>query len=342
MRLLQVSATTYRRLSLAAVVAIVGLVSTGGWVRVSESGLGCPTWPKCTGTSVVAPGSSYHAWVEFSNRCLITAIAVLIGVLLVTALAARPRRRELVVLSLGLLAGYVAEAVLGGLTVLAKLNPVLVAGHLIVALVLLSDAVALHWLASAPGPLQPGRRRWLPATTPRVPRRVVTGARVMAACFWLTVVLGTVVTGTGPYSGDPGTPRFHFDLLRVVQAHGSGGALLTVAVLANLGLLATVRAPADCRRRLWVATAVLAVQGALGLSVYFTHFRAGLIEAHVIGAAVLLVALMRYSLSLFAPVPAVADAPEPRPGVSTPALAGRGPATPAGVGAAVHHHPVAP
>jgi cytochrome c oxidase assembly protein subunit 15 len=309
-RLLRVSPTTFRWLSLAAVVAIVGLVATGGWVRVSESGLGCPTWPKCTGASVVAPASSYHAWVEFSNRCLITLIAVLIGVLVVTALAARPRRRELVVLSLGLLVGYVAEAVLGGITVLAKLNPALVAGHLVLALALLSDAVALHWLASHPGPLAKGRFG-LPELRPRVGRGVLLGARLLAVCFWVTVVLGTVVTGTGPYSGQHGTPRFGFTILSTVLAHGGSGLVFGGVVLATVVLLGATGAPRDVQRRLWVAAALLGVQGALGASVYLTHFRAGLIEAHVIGAAVLLVALFRYTLGLYEPVPAPAPVAEP-------------------------------
>ncbi|MFC0080975.1 heme A synthase [Aciditerrimonas ferrireducens] len=315
-RLLRVSPTTYRRLSLAAVVAIVGLVATGGWVRVSESGLGCPTWPKCTGASIVAPASSYHAWVEFSNRCLITAIGVLIAVLVVTALAARPRRRELVVLSLGLAVGYVGEAVLGGITVLAKLNPALVASHLVLALLLLSDAVALHWLASTPGPLARGRFG-LPELRPRVGRGVVLGSRLLALCFWVTVVLGTVVTGTGPYSGQHGTPRFGFTILSTVLVHGGSGLVFGGVMLATLVLLGATGAPRDVQRRLWVAAGLLGAQGALGASVYFTHFRAGIIEAHVIGAAVLLVALFRYSLGLYEPVPA----PVPTPQTAEPAEA---------------------
>lgn len=311
-QLFDVSATTLRRLSLAAVVAIVGLVATGGWVRVSESGLGCPTWPKCTGQSVVAPGS-YHSLVEFTNRCLVTTIAVLIGLLVLTAWRSRPHRRELLGLSLGLLAGYVVEAVLGGITVLTKLNPGLVATHLIVALLLLSDAVVLHWFASQPGVVYGGRFR-LPRLRTRVPRRVTTTARILAAVFWVTVIAGTVVTGTGPYSGNPGTPRFGFSLLSVVQAHGAAGGVLGVLAVMTLVLLAVDGVPRDIRRRMWVATSLLALQGALGLSVYFTHFRAGIIEAHVIGAAVLLVAFMGYSLSLFEPLPPPAEAAPILPG----------------------------
>lgn len=300
-RVFDMSRTTFRRFSLAAVVAIVGLVATGGWVRVSESGLGCITWPKCTGQSIVATGS-YHSWVEFSNRSLITLIGVLIGVIVLGAIRSRPRRREHVVLAVGLLIGYVGEAVLGGITVLEKLAPALVASHLVLALLLLSDAVVLHWFASKP-PAAPGRFGF-PKLRPRVPPRAVTAARVLAVLFWITVILGTVVAGTGPYSGDPGTPRFGFSLLSVVQTHGASGLVLGGFAVATLVLLGATGAPADIRRRMWVATALLVAQGALGLSVYFTHFRAGIIEAHVIGAAVLLVAFMRYTLSLNDIVPA--------------------------------------
>lgn len=320
-RVFDMSERTFRRFTLAAVVAIVGLVGTGGWVRVSESGLGCITWPKCTGQSVVATGS-YHSWVEFSNRCLITLIAVLIGVIVLAAIRSRPRRREHVVLALGLLAGYVGEAVLGGVTVLEKLAPALVASHLVLALLLLSDAVVLHWFASRP-PGVPGRFGF-PRLRPRVPAGVLSAARVLAALFWITVVLGTVVTGTGPYSGNPGTPRFGFSLLSTVQAHGASGLVLGGFAVATLVLLGATGAPADIRRRMWVATALLVAQGALGLSVYFTHFRAGIIEAHVIGVAILLVAFMRYSLSLSDVVPAAPAAPSdaargaiPAPGASS-------------------------
>ncbi len=306
-RLFSMSATTFRRFTLAAVVAIAGLVATGGWVRVSESGLGCPTWPKCTGQSVVAPGS-YHSWVEFSNRCLITLIAILIGIIVLGALMSRPRRREHVALATGLLVGYVLEAVLGGITVLAKLAPPLVAAHLVLALLLLSDAVALHWFAAKPMPVYGGRLN-MPVFRPRVNAGVLRAARVLAGLFWLNVVLGTVVTGTGPYSGNPGTPRFHLSLLGVVQAHGASGLVLGGVALATLVLLRATGAPRDIQRGMWVATALLAVEGALGLSVWFTHFRAGIIEAHVIGVAILLIALLRYTLSLQEPVPAPAVPP---------------------------------
>ena len=297
----EMSRTTFRRFTLAVVVIFVGLVATGGWVRVSESGLGCPTWPKCTGQSIVATGS-YHSWVEFSNRSLITLIGVLIGVIVLGAIRSRPWRREHVVLVIGLLVGYVGEAVLGGVTVLEKLAPALVASHLVLALLLLSDAVVLHWFASRP-PGVPGRFGF-PKLRPRVPPRVLAAARVLAALFWVTVVLGTVVTGTGPYSGNPGTPRFGFSLLSVVETHGASGLLLGGCAVATLVLLAATGAPRDIRRRMWVAAALLVAQGALGLSVYFTHFRAGIIEAHVVGVALLLVAFMAYTLSLNEILPA--------------------------------------
>lgn len=300
------SRTTFRRLTLAAVVAIVGLVATGGWVRISESGLGCPTWPKCSAKSIAATGS-YHSWVEFSNRLLITLIGVLIALIVLAAIRSRPRHREQVVLALGLLAGYCGEAVLGGITVLAKLAPPLVAAHLVLALLLLSDAVVLHWYAAQPSSA-PGRFGF-PRLRLRVPSPVLAAARILAVLFWVTVVLGTVVAGTGPYSGKPGTPRFSFSLLSVVQAHGASGLVLGGFALATLVLLGAAGAPRDIRRRMWVATALLVAQGGLGLSVYFTHFQAEIIEAHIIGVALLLVAFMAYTLSLNEVVPVGHDLP---------------------------------
>jgi len=295
-----ISQRTLRRLSLATVAAIVGLVGTGGWVRLSESGLGCPTWPRCTAADIAATGS-YHSLVEFTNRCLILVVGVLIALVVIAAIGSKVRRPEQIWLALALVVGYVGEAVLGGVTVLLKLAPVLVAAHLVLSFILLSVAVALHWFASGPAPRYRGRLR-LPELRPLVARPVIVSARILALLFWATVVLGTVVTGTGPHSGNPGTPRFHFTLLSVVQIHGSSGLVLFGFTAGTLVLLRATGAPAAAQRRLWVAFGLIMAQGALGLSIWFTGFGIGVIEAHMIGAALVLVALLRFTLALYEPV----------------------------------------
>lgn len=300
MKLPVVSERAFRAISLATVVAIVGLVGTGAWVRLSESGLGCPTWPKCTAADIASTGS-YHSLVEFTNRCIILVVGALIAMLVLGAILAEVRRRELVWLSLALVLGYIGEAVLGGVTVLLKLAPVLVAAHLVLSFLLLSVAVVVHWLATTPRPRY-GGKLGLPMMRPVVSRPVLASARILAVLFWVTVVMGTVVTGTGPHSGNPGTPRFHFTLLSVVQIHGSSGLVLFGFVAGTLVLLRATGAPAVAQRRLLLAFILVMAQGALGLSIWFTGFSIGVIEAHTIGGALMLVALLRFTLALYEPV----------------------------------------
>ncbi|MDA8330662.1 MAG: COX15/CtaA family protein [Candidatus Dormibacteraeota bacterium] len=316
MKLPVVSDRVFRGLSLATVVAIVGLVGTGGWVRLSESGLGCPTWPKCTAADIASNGS-YHSLVEFTNRCLILVVGALIALVVLSALLAEVRRRELVWLSLALVLGYIGEAVLGGVTVLLKLAPVLVAAHLILSFLLLSVAVVVHWLATTPRPRRRGKLG-LPQLRPVVSAPVLLSARVLAVLFWVTVILGTVVTGTGPHSGKPGTPRFHFNLLSVVQIHGSSGLVLFGFIAGTLVLLRATGAPATAQRRLLLAFILVMAQGALGLSIWFTGFTIGVIEAHMIGGALVLVALLRFTLALYEPLPEGAAAVAPDGAVPQP------------------------
>jgi cytochrome c oxidase assembly protein subunit 15 len=286
-RLPRVSARLYRRLSLVVVVSVLALIGTGAWVRLSESGLGCPTWPDCTGGHLVAH-DTYHALVEFVNRCVITGVAVLVGLAVVGALLAVERRRDLLWLSLGLFAGYVLEAVLGGLTVLARLAPALVAAHLVVAMLLLADAVVLHWQAGRPaGPSAP--------TAGREVRRL---GRLLLVVLGVILVLGTVVAGSGPYAGSAGVSRFAFHFQSVAELHA-------VVVLFYLGLVVAMyfalRADAvapSLLRAYGVLLVVTALQGALGYAQYFSGLPVVLVEAHILGAGALVIATVRFNLAL--------------------------------------------
>jgi len=187
--------------ALLTVLAVLLLVGTGGWVRLSESGLGCSTWPKCYGNDLVAH-DTYHPLVEFVNRCAITAVAVLIGVAVIGAVLAPRPRRDLLRLSAGLFAGYVTEAVLGGLTVLAKLAPALVAVHLVEAMLVLAGAVALHWRAGhGTGPA-------LPATGWEVRAHIVSAGILVIASVRFNLALGPGALGVAQATPEasPGTP----------------------------------------------------------------------------------------------------------------------------------------
>lgn len=272
--------------SLSVTIAVVMLIGTGGWVRLSGSGLGCPTWPDCTATSIIAP-ASYHALVEFVNRCIITCVGVLIGAVLLAAIARRPRRRDLIWLAAGLAAGYLGEAVLGGLSVLLRLAPALVAAHLVLAMALLTDAVVLHWRAGSP--------RRSPA---RSDRNLVLIADLLLAVMAIVIALGTVVTGAGPHGGSPGAARFGLRFSAAAQLHADAGFVLFGLAVATFFLLRSGRAARAVWRRYAIVIGLLAVQGCLGYATYFSHVEVNLAEAHLVVGALIVTALVRLRLGL--------------------------------------------
>ena len=286
--------------STAVAFSIVALVGSGGWVRLSDSGLGCPTWPKCTSGSLVAP-DRYHALVEFVNRGVITAVGVLVAVTVVAALARQPRKRGLVWLAAGLVVGYLGEAVLGGLTVLFKLAPPLVAGHLLLAMLILADAVVLQHRA---GGHRTHRHQPVHAT-------VVWLMQLVIAVMATGVVIGTVLTGAGPHSGAPDTRRLALPFGQVAHIHAAVGIFAFGLLVAMWFVLRDVKASALLWRRYWTVVAVMAAQGAIGYATYFSHVQVDVTELHIVGGAVLLAVLLRLRLVLerVAPVPAARPAP---------------------------------
>jgi heme a synthase len=290
----------YRRSAALAVGALaVGIVS-GGAVRLTGSGLGCSDWPTCTATSIVAP-LQYHAWIEFGNR-LVTAL-ITIGVVLVAiaAFRRRPRRRDLVALSGGLVAGIFAEVVLGGETVLHKLAPPFVMAHFLLAVVLLVNAVALYHRARQPEvPLgaSTGGAMLLPAR--RLVRPVhVAMSRCMLVLTFVVVVLGTVVTSTGPHAGAPGVPRFGFSLHAVAQLHGTSVEVLLAFTVATLWSMHRSRVAPAVLRRGEVLLVVLVSQAAVGYTQYLTGDPVLLVGVHIAGATTVVIAMVAFNLGLY-------------------------------------------
>lgn len=260
--------TALRRWAVASLAANVLIVVTGGLVRLTGSGLGCPTWPRCTDTSFVShPALGYHGVIEFGNRLL---TFVLVAVALLTWLSAwlhRDRgqpRRDLRWLAGGLALGIPVQGVIGGITVLIQLNPYLVSLHLVVSMILISLSVLLV-----------RRTRSLP---PRPARSSAVAASGVAwGLMWVVVLVGTVVTGSGPHAGDAAVARNGFDPALMTHVHAAAVYGAVAATVAAVVLL-----------RSGPAYALLSLelgQAAVGLAQYHLGLPVGLVALHLLGAA---------------------------------------------------------
>jgi len=272
----QIRPETYVRITWWALVLLVLIVFTGAAVRLTGSGLGCPTWPKCTETSVHSSLET-HGLIEFGNRVLTGlvsagAIAAALGAYLVV-----PPRRDLRYLALSLPLGVVLQAVIGGLSVLFELAPGWVMLHYVVSMVLLTWAFDLWWRSQrAPGEVR--------VVSDRTTALLVRGVFVLAA---IAIVLGTMSTAAGPHAGSSGTGEFvgRLDfwgsetLRRVIHIHGF---VVTALGLGTLYAWWRVRArPGELRTTLTLVLALLATQGAIGIVQYQLELPAELIWVHV-------------------------------------------------------------
>ena len=296
----------YRRSAALAVAALaVGIVS-GGAVRLTGSGLGCRDWPGCTVTSIVAP-LQYHAWIEFGNRLVNVLITIGVVLVAIAAFRRRPRRRDLVALSGGLVAGIFAEVVLGGETVLHKLAPAFVMAHFLLAMVLLVNAVVLYHRARQPEDVVAGPPKG--SATLRPARRLVRPyhvvlSRCMLGLTAVVVVLGTVVTSTGPHAGAPGVGRFGFSLHTVAQLHGTSVEVLLAVTVATLWSMHRSRVAPSVLRRGEVLLVVLVSQAAVGYTQYLTGDPVLLVGVHIAGATTVVIAMVAFNLGLYTREPA--------------------------------------
>jgi cytochrome c oxidase assembly protein subunit 15 len=262
------------RLAWATLAANVLIVVTGGVVRLTGSGLGCPTWPRCTESSFTPHAAmGIHAAIEFGNRMVTFLIAaVAVATFLAALKVGRPGVTRLA-LVLGL--GVPAQAVLGGITVLTGLNPWTVSLHLLLSLAMVCAAVALVVRVHEPdGPVEP---------------TVPDGARWLAwavfAAGWVVLYLGTVVTGSGPHAGDADAPRNGLDPEALSQLHADAVFLLLGLSVGVVLVLRAVDAPERARRAARTLLAVELVQGTNGFVQYFTGLPVVLVTFHLVGAA---------------------------------------------------------
>lgn len=298
-----------RKWALASVIANAVIISTGAAVRLSSSGLGCPDWPTCTKTSLVAAHSHGQTWfntaMEFSNRMLTYPLVAIAGLTFIAFLRYYQThdraRKDLVWLSSLLPAGIVLQAVIGGIVVLTRLNPAMVSLHfLLSSAIILTSAVVLHARASALDDAVAG----VPAPAPARPDLQVLSA-LLAGATVVMLAAGTVVTGTGPLAGTTidknghltTVPRFHFPLESVTQLHADIGWFLGAIAVALFTGLWFSGGPARTMRLGVLVLAGLGVQGVIGYVQYFSHLPAGLVWVHVSLSAVVWIFVLQLVLS---------------------------------------------
>jgi cytochrome c oxidase assembly protein subunit 15 len=295
---MRLSPRAYRGVTLVALLLLSAIIVSGGAVRVTGSGLGCPDWPTCENGRVVASQlfseSTGHRTIENVNRMITGLVSVAVILAVLGSLVRAPRRRDLTALSVGLVVGVVGQIVLGGVTVLTHLHPVAVQSHFLLSLVIVVAAVTLHWRAGT----DPGASRLL------VPERVRDLSRLALALLVCAIVAGTVMTGTGPHAGssrgDDPVRRFAYDPRSVARVHGVLVELFTAALLATLVLAWRRGAPAAVLRRGSAVLAIAIGQSALGYTQYFTGVPAFLVGLHILGATTLWIATLRWHLGLTA------------------------------------------
>ena len=262
-----------RPLAWATLVANMVLVVTGGAVRLTASGLGCPTWPRCTERSFTPHGElDVHSAIEFGNRML---TFVLVAIAIATFLAAwQTGRRELRVLATVLALGIPAQAIIGGITVLTDLNPWVVSFHLLCSLAIIGLAVLFLRRIDVPVPV-----------LNRGP--AVTLAWLVFAAAWVVLYVGTVVTGAGPHAGDLETERNGLDPLQVSQLHADAVFLFVGLTVGLLFALRAVGAHAEAQQAVVLLLAIELAQGTIGFVQYFTDLPIVLVGFHLLGAALI-------------------------------------------------------
>ncbi|GAB2852406.1 COX15/CtaA family protein [Actinocorallia aurea] len=301
------STASLRLLALFGVVVNAGIILTGGVVRLTASGLGCPTWPKCTGESLVPSATPSHSLlnmlIEFGNRMLTFLVLAVAIAVYVAARRLVPQRRELVVLALFQPIGVLAQAGIGGITVLTKLNPITVSIHYLVSSAMIFVAFLLYVrVGEGDGPV-----RVLVADPVR------KAALLLTAVVMAVLVAGTLVTGTGPHAGDAAAGRLTFMHLHdITRIHSFLAWASVIVAAALLVLMARTNAPARTRRAVHLFLGAVLLQGVIGYAQFFllesfdgntdlsttaVDVQTALVGVHLFGSAILWIATLHVLFS---------------------------------------------
>jgi cytochrome c oxidase assembly protein subunit 15 len=262
------------------------LIVTGGAVRLTGSGLGCPTWPECTPGSYTPIANQaegqLHAWIEFGNRLLtfalfFAAIATIIAVF-------RSQRRDLRFLALTQILGILAQGVLGGITVLTNLNPLSVASHFVLSIFLVAAATSLH-----------SKRHHPFVRTSSSHVRISQYSFMHLILTFAVIVVGTLVTGSGPHAGDIDAPRLDLNIQHVAYIHG--GLVLALLLLTVFYYLQSDHRY-ETRRWLGIFFFISLAQGAIGYIQYIQGVPELLVGTHLLGSSLVWIAAWRVRLSV--------------------------------------------
>jgi cytochrome c oxidase assembly protein subunit 15 len=287
-----VSASLDHRLNQVVLALVTLIVLTGGAVRLTGSGLGCSDWPNCS-TGHLTPALQFHPLIEFSNRMVTDVLVVAVAAAFLGAIFRAPRRRDLIYLSGGLVAGILAQAVIGGIVVLTKLNPYWVMLHLVATLVLVANAVVLVHRSTRD--YSPGSGHAL------VPRPLLKFQYGILTLLGIVVAAGTAATGAGPLAGNAQgqevAKRIPVAFRDLAELHAVLAMLLVGVTVGLVVGLHVADVPERVRRAGRMLLAVMVAQAAVGYTQYFTHLPAVLVEVHILGATVLVVGTVQCFLS---------------------------------------------
>lgn len=273
----------------AALVASILIIFFGGVVRLTGSGLGCPTWPACDAGSLTStPELGIHGFIEFTNRAFTGVLVVAVGWAITAARLQKPRDRTMTRLAWSQFWLVVANALAGGATVHSGLNPYIVAGHFVLAIALLTTT-ALTWHRA--------HRSQSTAFEPDGATRATS--IVLVAVTLLVILIGTLVTGTGPHAGDSAeVPRMQFHWESVTVIHGVLGSALVVLGVVLLALLARVEQSGLARRRVVTYLVVVLLQALVGVAQSLTALPESLVAVHLLGSALVWVGAVRVLLDV--------------------------------------------
>lgn len=281
------SPTIIRRLSLANVIVNVAIVITGGTVRLTGSGLGCPSWPNCQpGAFHVTPEMGIHGYIEWGNRLFGVIVAIVAVATLFAVLRAKPRRKDLVTYATLVAVGVPAQALIGLITVSTNLNPWVVSTHFLVTVAMVAAAYLGYARSCEPAVLPP------PTTPPTFGHLL----KLLVIASLAAIILGALVTGSGPHAGDPDAPRIPLDPTMLSQVHAHSVLLLIGLTVAAVFAAKALSAPRATVNAVWLLLAVELAQGAIGFIQFFTGLPVILVGAHMLGAALLWLAVIRVAV----------------------------------------------